>query len=80
VRKVCGQVEKFIVSVYNLFRPLIGDVLKAKNSTQAKVRGGRDSWWAIGEGGVTIEQLVLVSLRRVSVGCWVPFLRLTTHG
>jgi len=28
------------------------------------------------ETQVSIEQLVLVSLRRVSVGCWVPVLHL----
>jgi len=32
--------------------------------------------WMIGEGRIAIEQLVLVSLKRVSVGSWVPTIRL----
>ena len=69
------QIDKFIVSPrIPTSHVLIGNLQKAKNNTQ--VNGDLASEWMIGEGGIRVDQLALVSLRRVSVGCWVPFIRL----
>jgi hypothetical protein len=57
-----------------MFRTLVGDPLKARDDAQ--LGGGPAPEWMLGEGGIVVEQLVLVSLRRVSVGCWVPCIRL----
>ena len=77
-RKVCAQIEKFMVIPQVLkSRTLVDDTSKAKNTT--KVYDGQAAEWMVEEGQVSIEQLVLVSLRRVSVGCWVPALRLINN-
>lgn len=75
MRKVCGQVEKFVVSAPNLSLTLVDDFWKVKSS--AGVDQARE--WSIGGCGITVDQLVLVSLIRVSVGCWVPCIRLAAH-
>lgn len=75
VRKVCAQVKKFIVSTRNFPRTLIVDLLK----DNPRVESGLVPEWIIGEDGIKIEQLVLVSLKRVSAGCWIPCLRLISE-
>jgi len=52
----------------------VGDLSKIRS---VQVRDGPAPEWKIGEGRISTEQLVLVSLRRVSVGCWAPSIRLT---
>ena len=74
-RKVCVQIEKFMVSSQvPKSRALINDPSKVKNT--AEVYGGQGQEWMVGEGRISVEQLVLVSLKRISVGCWVPTIRL----
>ena len=44
---------------------------------QARVVADPVPEWVIGEpGGISIERLVLVSMRRATTGCWVPCIRL----
>ena len=50
------------------------DFSKASN---CRIVNGPDPEWVVGDGGVVAEQLVLVSLRRISVGSWVPCVRLS---
>jgi len=42
----------------------------------AQINGGPAPGWMVGEGQISTEQLVLVSVKRISIGCWVPTLRL----
>jgi hypothetical protein len=42
----------------------------------AQVSSGPAPEWKLGEGGVGVEQLALVSVKRISIGCWVPCIRL----
>ena len=72
VRSVCKKVEAFIVSALNTSRPLIRDLSK----DEAQVTNGAGPEWVIGEGGVKVDHLVLVSIKRISVGYWVPCIRL----
>ena len=72
VRTVCKQVNAFIVSAPNTSRPLIRDLSK----DEAQVINGAVPEWIIGEGGITADQLVLVSIKRISGGHWVPCIRL----
>lgn len=67
-RKIHRKSENFRVSSHP-----VSDLSKNKNG---QVREGPASEWMVGDGGISIERLVLVSLRRVSVGCWVPRIRL----
>ena len=53
----------------------VSDLQETRNNAQ--VNGGPAPEWMVGQGGITIGQLVLVSLKRVSLGSWVPTIRLT---
>lgn len=67
-RSVCRQVAAVIASSPKPFSSPPHGLPKAG----AQLNGGD----LFGPGGVVIEQLVLVSIKRVSFGCWVPCLRL----
>lgn len=54
---------------------LVGD----HEQDTAQVDNSEASVWVVGEGGIDAEQLVLVSLRRISAGSWVPCVRLINH-
>ena len=56
----------------SLPRTPVGDLPKET----AQISGGEAPEWIVGEGGITVEQLVLVGLKRISVGSWTPCLRL----
>ncbi|KAF9792931.1 hypothetical protein BJ322DRAFT_87431 [Thelephora terrestris] len=42
----------------------------------AEVNVGAQPEWIIGQRGIVVEQLVLVSIKRISAGYWVPCIRL----
>ena len=56
----------------SLPQTLVGDLSK----DTAQISGGETPEWMIGEGGIVAEQLVLVSLKRITAGSWVPCIRL----
>ena len=56
----------------SLSRALVGDL--SKDTAQASNDEAPE--WTVGEGGITAEQLVLVSLKRISIGSWTPCIRL----
>lgn len=71
-RKVCDQVKKFIVSAPNLPRMLVGNLFK----DHAQMTSGEAPEWMVGTDKIVVEHLVLVSLKRITVGSWVPYVRL----
>ena len=56
----------------SLSRALVGDIPK----DDAQVVGDPAPEWMVGGGGIVLDRLVLISMRRVSAGCWVPCIRL----
>lgn len=72
IRKVCDQVNKFIVSAPNPPRTLPDNLSQAN----AKATSNEAPEWMIGAGNLVVEHLVLISLKRITVGSWVPTLRL----
>ena len=55
---------------------LIGDQLSKVNAERVQVGDGPAPEWVIGPGGISIEKLVLVSLKRISTGTWSACIRL----
>jgi hypothetical protein len=72
VRIVCRHVTVFLVSNHRLATSRHCDLSK----DEAQVSEGATPEWVVGEDGIKAEHLVLVSIKRVSIGCWVPCLRL----
>ena len=74
VRGVCKQISAFTVSVRSSVTRPHHDLLQ----TEAQANGDPGyAWLMFGqEGGITTDQLVLVSIRRVTTGTWVPVVRL----
>jgi hypothetical protein len=56
----------------SLPRTFVGDLSKET----AQVNNSEVAELMVGEGGVVAEQLVLVALKRISVGSWAPCIRL----
>ena len=72
---MCDQVKKFIVSALNPSRMLVGNL----SQDNAQVTNNEAPEWMVGAGRVIVEHLVLVSLERITVGSWVPCVRLINH-
>lgn len=69
VRGVCKQVAAFVVSSPYYVSSPRHDLPKVE--TQASGNQAQEL-----APGIIVEQLVLVSIKRVTVGCWVPCIRL----
>ena len=45
----------------------------------AQIISGEAPEWMVGTDKIVVEHLVLVSLKRITVGSWVPYVRLINH-
>ena len=72
VRTVCKHVKAFVVSRPQTVLSPYADLPK----DNAQVNGNAAPELAVGDNGIEADQLVLVSLKRISVGSWVPCVRL----
>ena len=61
----------------NLSRALVSDLSETKENVQ--VGDGPAPEWMVGQGGIGVDQLVLVAVKRISTGSWVPCIRLVGH-
>lgn len=76
VRGVCRQIGAFIVSGPGSFLRPRHDLPKAEAQVSADANPEE---LMLGQGGIGVEQLVLVSIKRVTIGCWVPCIRIVEN-